>query len=128
MKLGPRWLGPAADRSGTVSFLLAEPSARGDSFREVTLHRELPHAVLVPERDPPACYRSTRTRFIADCARERLAGIGLESFDNRGGEGAIIDAVDVDKTVGDADFEAVPAHGGSRQLYDAVCRSEPGRW
>ena len=128
VELGPNWLGPAADRTGTVSFLRGEKSARGDTFREVTLHSELPHAVLVPEREPPACYRSTRTRYVADCARERLAGMGIEYFDSRGGKGAVIDAVDVAATVGDADFDAVPARGGARQLYDAVCQNEPDRW
>ncbi|MCC2656220.1 MAG: PpiC-type peptidyl-prolyl cis-trans isomerase [Panacagrimonas sp.] len=128
VELGTSWLGPAADRAGTVSFLRGEKSPRGDAFREVTLHTELPHAVLVPERDPPACYRSTRTRYVADCARERLAGIGIEYFDNRGAKGAVIDAVDVGATVGDADFDAVPARGGARQVYDAVCQSESDRW
>jgi hypothetical protein len=128
VELGPSWRGPAADRSGTVTFLLAESSDRGAAFRHVTLHRELPHAVLVPARDPPACYRSMRTRFVADCGRERLAGRGEDYFEARAARGTVVDAIEDDPTLEDADFDPVPAHGGARQVYDAVCQSDPGAW
>lgn len=129
VELGPAWRGPAADLKGTVSFLRAESSERGPGLREATLHRELPHAVLVPARDPPACYRSMRTRFVVDCGRERLAGLSEEYFDERAAKGNVVDAiVEKKKTLDDADFETVPARGGARQIYDEVCQSRPDVW
>lgn len=128
VELGPSWRGPAGDLRGTVTYLRAEPSTRGGTLREVTLHREVPHAVLVPASDPPTCYRSTRTRFVADCGRDRLAGRGADYFDARAAGGKIVDAIEDPKTLVDADFDPVPARGGARQVYDAACQAEPNAW
>lgn len=128
VELGPSWRGPAADLRGTVMYLRAAPSPRGENLRDVTLHREVPHAVLVPAHDPPACYRSSRTRFIADCGRQRLAGRGADYFEARAGAGTIVDGIEDAKTLDDADFDPVPASGGARQVYDAACQSEPNAW
>jgi hypothetical protein len=123
LELGPSWRGPALSLAGTVSFLHTERSARGDAMREVTLHRELRYAVLVAGHNPPACYRSMRTRFVADCAREPLAGLDEAYFDARGAQGAVVDRIEESQTLA---FDPVPASGGARQMYDAVCQSEPG--
>jgi hypothetical protein len=128
IELGPSWRGPAADFSGIVSFLRASPSTRGAGFRDVTLHRELPHAVLVPAREPPACYRSARIRFTADCGRQRLAIQGSDYFDARAAGGTMVESIEDKQSLEDADFEAVPARGGARQIYDAACDSEPEAW
>jgi hypothetical protein len=128
IELGPRWRGPAADMSGTVSFLQVAPSTRGEGFRDVTLHRELPHAVLVPAREPPACYRSARIRFTADCGRRRMAIQGSDYFDARAAGGTVVESIEDRKSLEDSDFEAVPAKGGARQVYDAACDSEPAAW
>ena len=128
LELGQSWRGPAADMSGTITFLKITSSERGEKFRDVTLHREFPYAVLVPAAEPPACYRSARVRFVVDCGRQRVALHGADYFDARGAGGAIIEAVEEKKSLADSDFDAVPARGGARQVYDAACASQPESW